>query len=73
MSAETETPYYQSPEAVAPTLGMTKTELRRYAKESGHFTTLSKNRMALDPDDIENIKTWIKTSKQQNRKQDPFA
>lgn len=73
MTTETETPFYQSPEAVAPSLGMTKTELRRYAKESGHFTTLSKNRMALDPDDIENIKTWIKNRNQQNRKQDPFA
>lgn len=73
MTLEPETPFYQSPEAVAPGLGMTKTELRRYAKESGHFTTLSKNRMALDPDDIENIKTWIKTRNQQNRKQDPFA
>lgn len=73
MTAEAEAPFYQSPEAVAPTLGMTKTELRRYAKESGHFTTLSKNRMALDPDDIENIKTWIKTRNQQKKKQDPFA
>ncbi|QIV87519.1 hypothetical protein [Glutamicibacter mishrai] len=73
MTAEVESPFYQSPEAVAPTLGMTKTELRRYAKESGHFTTLSKNRMALDPEDIENIKTWVKTRNQQNRKKDPFA
>lgn len=73
MTAETETPFYQSPESVAPMLGMTKTELRRYAKESGHFTTLSKNRMALDPEDIENIKTWIKNRNQQKFKQDPFA
>lgn len=73
MSIETETPHFQSPEAVAPTLGLTKTELRRYAKESGHFTTLSKNRMALDPEDIANIKKWIKDRDKENRKQDPFA
>lgn len=73
MSTETETPHFRSPEDVAPTLGMTKTELRRYAKESGHFTTLSKNRMMLDAENITNILTWIKKRDEMNRRVDPFA
>lgn len=73
MSTEAEIPHFRSPEEVAPTLGMTKTELRRYAKESGHFTTLSKNRMALDQENINRILDWIKNRNHQNRKQDPFA
>ena len=73
MSTEAEVPHFRSPEEVAPTLGMTKTELRRYAKESGHYTVLSKNRIMLDADNINGILGWIKTRSQENRKQDPFA
>lgn len=73
MTIETEIPHFRSPEEVAPTLGMTKTELRRYAKESGHFTKLSKNRMMLDAENIANILTWIKTRDEMNRRVDPFA
>lgn len=73
MTTEILIPHFRSPEEVAPALGLTKTELRRYAKASGHFTTLSKNRMALDSEDIANIKKWIKDRDKENRKQDPFA
>lgn len=73
MSTETKTPHYRIPEDVADELGMTKTELRRYAKLSGHFTPLSKNRMTFDPDDIENIKSWVKDRNQKKLQVDPFA
>ena len=50
---------FRTPEQVAPELGMTKTELRRYAKESGIHTRLSKNRIALHQDDIEKLVQWV--------------
>lgn len=59
MSA-TESPVFRTPEEVAPDLGMTKTELRRYARESGHCTRLSKNRIMLDADNIANLVAWVK-------------
>lgn len=58
--SEAETPVFRSPEEVAPELGMTKTELRRYCKESGHFTRLSKNRVMLDEENVKDIVSWVK-------------
>lgn len=69
----TETPRFRSPEEVAPGLGMTKTELRRYCRESGHFTKLSKNRVALDDENIEAVVAWVKEKKTQAAKIDPFV
>jgi len=64
-------------------LGMTKTELRRYCRESGHCTRLSKNRIMLHQDDIEKIIIWVRERKVQDRAskwaevsgvgRDPFA
>lgn len=52
---------FRTPEEVAPELGMTKTELRRYCKESGHYTKLSMRRVMLDADNIAALVAWVKT------------
>lgn len=39
---------------------MTKTELRRYCKESGHYTKLSMRRIVLDADNIASIMAWMR-------------
>lgn len=57
--------HFRAPEQVAPGLGMTKTELRRYCKESGIYTRLSRNRIVLDEEDEKNIVAWVKTRNQQ--------
>ncbi|SKB37514.1 hypothetical protein SAMN05660916_00578 [Arthrobacter sp. 31Cvi3.1E] len=72
---------FRTPEEVAPELGMTKTELRRYCKESGHHTRLSKNRIMLHADDVANIITWVRERKAKTAEwwneaapeKDPFA
>ncbi len=60
---------------------MTKTELRRYCKESGHHTRLSKNRIMLHADDITNIIVWVRAKQSKKDEwwteaepeKDPFA
>ncbi|YCK81426.1 hypothetical protein M1D89_20515 [Arthrobacter sp. D3-18] len=74
-------PIFRTPEEVAPELGMTKTELRRYCRESGHCTRLSKNRIMLHADDVANIIAWVRQRKAKaaewwtdpEPKKDPFA
>ena len=61
MTATTEQAVFRTPEEVAPELGMTKTELRRYCKESGHYTKLSMRRVMLDADNIAALVAWVKT------------
>lgn len=56
-------PRFRTPEEVAPELGMTKTELRRYCKESGIYTELSKRRITLDTDNINDLIAWVKQRK----------
>lgn len=67
---------FRTPEQVAPELGMRPTELRRYVRESGICTRLSKNRIMLHDDDITKLVLWVRersapTPEQQE--QDPFA
>jgi len=69
---------FRTPEEVAPELGMTKTELRRYCRQSGHCTRLSKNRIMLHQDDIEKIVAWVReqntvATAQETEEIDPFA
>ncbi|MBT8162775.1 MULTISPECIES: helix-turn-helix domain-containing protein [Arthrobacter] len=54
-------PVFRTPEEVAPELGMSKTELRRYCRESGINTRLSSNRIMLSQDDVERLMEWVRT------------
>ena len=74
------TAYFRTPEEVAPGLGMTKTELRRYCRvSSAHCTRLSNNRIMLDQGNIEAIIAYVKQQKEQpvinaeTGEEDPFA
>ncbi|AIX99748.1 hypothetical protein ART_0150 [Arthrobacter sp. PAMC 25486] len=67
---------FRSPDDVAPELGMTKTELRRYCKESGHYTKLSMRRVMLDAENITALVAWVKTRDApvaETGEKDPFA
>lgn len=67
---------FRTPEEVAPELGMTKTELRRYCRESGICTRLSKNRIMLHQDDIARLVEWVRnrnTALTEPEEADPFA
>jgi hypothetical protein len=50
---------FYTPEFIAPIMGFTKTELRRYAKESNIHTRLSKKRIMLTVQDVRDIKAWL--------------
>lgn len=74
------TPYFRPPEAVAPELGMTKTELRRYCRISpDHHTRLGNNRIMLDQDNVDAIIAYIKAENSKpvidpdTGEEDPFA
>lgn len=67
---------FRTPEQVAPELGMRPTELRRYVRESGICTRLSKNRIMLHEDDVVKIVNWVRernASTPEEAEQDPFA
>jgi hypothetical protein len=67
---------FYTPEFLAPILGYTKTELRRYCRESGINTRLSKNRVALDVEQARQIKAWVKDRNRPTPEEeeiDPFA
>ena len=72
-------PIFRTPEEVAPELGMSKTELRRYCRESGINTRLSNRRIMLHQDDITKIIEWVRERKNaaddwtKDVEQDPFA
>jgi hypothetical protein len=68
-------PVFRTPEDVAPELGMSKTELRRYCRESGIHTRLGKNRIMLHDDDIQLLVAWIREhqDKADETGNDPFA
>lgn len=72
-------PIFRTPEEVAPELGMSKTELRRYCRESGINTRLSNRRIMLHQDDITKIIEWVRERKAvaddwtKEVEQDPFA
>lgn len=51
---------FRTPEEVAPELGMTPTELRRYCRVTGHCTRLSNRRIMLDAENIADIIAWVK-------------
>lgn len=63
MSSGTVVPIFRTPEQVAPELGMTKTELRRYARESGFHTRLSNRRIMLHEEDIKRLVEWVRQRK----------
>ena len=70
------TQVFRTPEQVAPELGMRPTELRRYVRESGICTRLSKNRIALHEDDIARLVTWVRERNAptlEEKEIDPFA
>jgi predicted site-specific integrase-resolvase len=73
------TPIFRTPEEVAPELGMTKTELRRYCRESGINTRLSNRRIMLHQDDIARLVEWVRERKNaaddwtKEPEHDPFA
>lgn len=75
------TAVFRTPEQVAPELGITKTELRRYCRESGHYTKLSNRRVMLHEDDVANIIQWMLDHKsaapswaeEAEQEHDPFA
>jgi hypothetical protein len=55
---------------------MRPTELRRYVRESGICTRLSKNRIMLHEDDVVKIVTWVRERNAPTLaevEQDPFA
>lgn len=71
---------FRTPEDVAPELGMSKTELRRYCRESGHCTRLSNRRIMLHQDDITKIIEWVRARKNaaddwaaEEKEPDPFV
>lgn len=71
-------PIFRTPEEVAPELGMSKTELRRYCRESGINTRLSNRRIMLHQDDINKIIEWVRERKNATAateavQKDPFA
>lgn len=73
-------PHFRTPEAVAPELGMTPTELRRYCRISkDHCTRLSRNKIMLTEENTDAIKAYIKQMQaepvidQKTGKIDPFA
>ena len=72
-------PIFRTPEEVAPELGMTKTELRRYCRQSGICTRLSNRRIMLHEDDISKLIEWVRERKNaeddwaKEPEQDPFA
>lgn len=69
------TQIFRTPEQVAPELGMRPTELRRYVRESGICTRLSKNRIMLHEDDIVKIVNWVRernTPTPEEVEHDPF-
>jgi len=67
---------FYTPEFIAPIMGFNKSELRRYCRESGINSRLSKNRITLTIDDAKAIKLWIKernTPSIEEVEQDPFV
>ena len=55
---------------------MKPTELRRYVRESGICTRLSKNRIMLHEDDVVKIVTWVRERNAptpEEKELDPFA
>lgn len=69
------TQVFRTPEQVAPELGMRPTELRRYVRESGICTRLSKNRIMLHDDDVTRLVNWVRERNAptlQEAEADPF-
>lgn len=72
-------PVFRTPEQVAPELGMKPAELRRYVRESGICTRLSRNSIMLHKDDIERLVAWVRGRKnlrdqrQADPNDDPFV
>jgi hypothetical protein len=54
---------FYTPEFMAPILGLYKTELRRYCRESRINTRLSNRRIMLTVDDAKAISQWLRDRK----------
>ena len=74
------TPVFRTPEEVAPALGMSPTELRRYCRaDPANCTRLSNRRIMLDEENIAAVIAYVKrlnTEKARNPETgeiDPFA
>lgn len=60
---------YLTPEQLVPVFGydahdrpiITKHEIRRHIKDSGIYSVMSRGKIALDTDQVEELKDWIKT------------
>jgi hypothetical protein len=69
---------FRTPEQVAPDVGITKTELRRYCKQSGIHTRLGRNKIMIHEDDVARLVTWIREHQATTRntidapERDPF-
>ncbi|SEE18317.1 hypothetical protein SAMN04489740_0831 [Arthrobacter alpinus] len=81
-SAATEQPakaIFRTLEEAAPEVGVSKSALRQYCKESGIFTLIGKRRIMLHEDDIARLVVWIREQKDKadewwtDPKDDPFA
>lgn len=66
-NASTSKPLFRTPEDVAPELGMSRTELRRYCRESGIHTRLSNRRIVLHEDDIRRLVQWVRDRSEQKK------
>lgn len=52
---------FYTPEQIAPVVGFKVTELRRYCRESGLCTRLTRQKITLDLSNIKALITWVKS------------
>lgn len=68
--------HFRLPEDVAPDLEMSKTEIRRYIRQSGICTRLAKGKIVLHADDVTALVAWVREHNRPTPEQlevDPFA
>lgn len=79
MTNEPITPVFRTAEAVAPELGMSKSELRTHCRVSGIHTRLSRRRIMPHEDDIKALVEWVRARKDKTAEwstepeKDPFG
>jgi predicted site-specific integrase-resolvase len=56
-------PLFRTPEQAGKELGLHKTTVRQYCKESGIYTILGKQRLVIHEDDITRLGEWIREHK----------
>lgn len=77
---EEKKPTFRVPEDIAPEIGITKTELRRYCRLSpDHCTRVSRNKIMMDQKNIDAVIAYIKKENskpvvnEETGEEDPFA